>query len=78
MRYMCIYYKQKHNTNGMAKSGDTIQIGREGWMAMEPEARIAPPEGNGEPLENMSGGTDGMGQATPSRPRPTSHAQLTG
>ena len=24
-------------------------------MAMEPEARIAPPEGNGEPLENMSG-----------------------
>ena len=49
------YYKQKHNTNGMAKSGDTIQIGWEGWMAMEPEARIAPPEGNGEPLENMSG-----------------------
>ena len=27
-------------------------------MAMEPEARIAPPEGNGEPLENMSGGRD--------------------
>ena len=25
-------------------------------MAKEPEARIAPPEGNGEPLENMSGG----------------------
>ena len=27
-------------------------------MAMEPEARIAPTEGNGEPLENMSGGRD--------------------
>ena len=27
-------------------------------MAMEPEARIAPPEGNGEPLENMSGGRE--------------------
>ena len=27
-------------------------------MAMEPEARVAPPEGNGEPLENMSGGRD--------------------
>ena len=40
----------------MVISGDTIQIGWEGWMAMEPEARIAPPEGNGEPLENMSGG----------------------
>ena len=25
-------------------------------MAMEPEARIATPEGNGEPLEEMSGG----------------------
>ena len=28
-------------------------------MAMEPEARISPPEGNGEPLENMSGGREG-------------------
>ena len=27
-------------------------------MSMEPEARIAPPEGNSEPLENMSGGRD--------------------
>ena len=26
----------------MAKSGDTIQIGWEGWMAMEPEAHIFP------------------------------------
>ena len=25
-------------------------------MAMEPEACIAPPEGNGEPLEEVSGG----------------------
>ena len=50
--------RAKHDTNGMAKSGDPIQIGWEGWMAMEPEARIAPPEGNGEPLENMSGGRD--------------------
>ena len=54
----CNKYKQKydqkhakHDTNGIAESGDPIQIGWEGWMAMEPEARIAPPGGNGDPLE---------------------------
>ena len=57
--FFCFKNKHaKHDTNGMAKSGDTIQIGWEGWMAMEPEARIAPPEGNGESLENMSGGRE--------------------
>ena len=35
-------YMQKHNTNGMAKSGDTIQIGWEGWMAMELRALRVP------------------------------------
>ena len=41
-------------------------------MAMEPEARIAPPEGNGEPLENMSGGRErahGAGSVAIARPR---------
>ena len=36
--------------------GSPVQEGGEGWVAMEPEARIAPPEGEGKPLEEVAGG----------------------
>ena len=39
----------------MVQLDNPIQGGGEGQVTMEPEARIAPPEGNSKPLKEVSG-----------------------